>query len=93
MNRISTDHANTSKGLHTAGWIATGLVVIGALNWLAVGLFGVNVVASIFGEMSTLTRIIYVLVGVAGLYEIYFARLLAREATHGVGTTPSARAG
>jgi hypothetical protein len=91
MNRITTEHSQANKGAHTVGWIATALVVIGALNWLAVGLFGVNVVASIFGDMSSMTRIIYVLVGIAGLYTIYFARTLSREASHGV-SSPVARA-
>jgi uncharacterized membrane protein YuzA (DUF378 family) len=69
-----------NKGIHTVGWIATMLVIVGAINWLLVGLFQIDLVASVFGSMSTLTRIIYVLVGIAGLYEIYFARVLAREA-------------
>lgn len=73
---------------HTIGWIATTLVIIGALNWLLVGLFGLDVVAAIFGRMTLLSRIVYVLVGLGGLYEIYFARLLARESSHGARSTP-----
>jgi uncharacterized membrane protein YuzA (DUF378 family) len=94
MNRGITNHSQSNKGLHTVGWIATVLVIVGALNWLLVGLLNVDLVASIFGHMSTLSRIVYVLVGIAGLYQIYFARLLAREAHHGMGsgTTPIARA-
>ena len=42
------------------------LVVIGALNWLMIGLFDTNVVAEIFGT-GTLTDIVYVIVGIAGL--------------------------
>ena len=42
------------------------LVVIGALNWLIVGLFDTNVVAEIFGT-GTATDVVYVLVGIAGL--------------------------
>jgi uncharacterized membrane protein YuzA (DUF378 family) len=91
MNRVTTDHPQENKGLHTIGWISTVLVIIGALNWLLVGLLNVDVVASVFGHMSTLSRIVYVLVGIAGLYEIYFARLLARESHRGT-TTPIARA-
>ena len=86
MNRTTSDSSNTNSGAHTIGWIATVLVVVGALNWLAVGLFDVNVVASIFGDRTMLTRIVYVLVGVSGLYEIYFAQLLAREANHGISS-------
>ncbi|MFP4316266.1 MAG: DUF378 domain-containing protein [Desulfovibrionales bacterium] len=55
--------------MKTIDVIAFVLVVIGAINWGLVGLFGFNLVAAIFGEMSVLTRIIYVLVGIAGIYE------------------------
>lgn len=41
------------------------LVIIGALNWGLVGLFGFDLVAAIFGEMSILSRIVYSLVGVS----------------------------
>ena len=43
------------------------LVIIGALNWGLVGLFGFNLVSFLFGEMTTLTRIIYVLVGLSAI--------------------------
>ena len=47
------------------------LVIIGALNWLSVGLFQFDVVAALFGGMSSvISRIIYSLVGVCGLYSI-----------------------
>jgi uncharacterized membrane protein YuzA (DUF378 family) len=49
-------------------WVAIILVVIGALNWGLVGLFEFNLVAAIFGHLSALSRIIYVLVAVAGIY-------------------------
>lgn len=49
------------------------LVIIGALNWLLVGLFQFDLVASIFGgESAIFSRIIYSLVGLAGLYAITF---------------------
>jgi uncharacterized membrane protein YuzA (DUF378 family) len=47
------------------------LVIIGALNWLLVGLFKFDLVAAIFGgQTAALARIVYVLVGVAGLWTI-----------------------
>lgn len=53
--------------------LALTLVIIGALNWLLVGLFQFDLVASLFGGMdSILSRIIYSLVGLAGLYSIKF---------------------
>lgn len=43
------------------------LVLIGALNWGLVGLFGFDLVAAIFGDMTILSRIIYSLVGVSAI--------------------------
>jgi uncharacterized membrane protein YuzA (DUF378 family) len=48
------------------------LVIIGAINWGLIGLFGFNLVDAIFGTMSMISRIIYVLVGIAGLWSISF---------------------
>ena len=52
--------------------IALTLVVVGALNWLLVGLFKFNLVDSIFGSLSALSRIVYVVVGIAGIWSIAF---------------------
>ena len=53
------------------------LVIIGAINWLLVGLFGFDLVAYICGgQTAVISRIIYTLVGVAGLWSI---SLLVRE--------------
>lgn len=54
-------------------WIALVLVIVGGLNWGLVGLFGFDLVAAIFGEMSTISRAVYSLVGLAALYMVYFA--------------------
>lgn len=49
--------------------IALVLVIVGALNWLLVGLFQFDLVASLFGGMDTvLSRAVYTLVGVAGIW-------------------------
>ena len=48
-------------------YIALTLVIIGALNWLLIGLFSFDLVATIFGSMSVVSRIIYSLVGISGL--------------------------
>ena len=53
------------------------LMVIGALNWLLVGLFDFNLVSYLFGEMTTLSRIVYTLVGLAGIYGISMLITLA----------------
>ena len=53
--------------------IALILVIIGAVNWGSIGLFGVDIVASLFGgQLSVMSRIIFTLVGLAGLWSITF---------------------
>lgn len=57
--------------------IALGLVIIGALNWLLVGLFEWDLITAIFGgdtlrSSSDISRVIYALVGLAGIYSISF---------------------
>lgn len=52
--------------------IAFILVIVGALNWLLIGLFDFNLVAMIFGPISFISRTIYTLVGIASLWIIFF---------------------
>lgn len=53
--------------------IALILVIIGAINWGSIGLFGIDIVASLFGgQLSVMSRIIFTLVGLAGLWSISF---------------------
>ena len=51
-------------------WLAVILVIVGALNWGLVGLLNFNLVSTIFGE-GLITKVIYSLVGIAGIYDIY----------------------
>lgn len=50
--------------------VSTILLVVGGLNWGLVGAANFDLVAAIFGSMSPLSRIVYVLVGLAALYRI-----------------------
>lgn len=50
--------------------IALVLIIIGAINWGLVGIFNFNLVDAIFGTMSIVSRIIYALVGISGLWGI-----------------------
>ena len=59
--------------------LALLLVIIGAVNWGLIGLFNFNLVSFIFGDMTIFSRIIYGLVGLAGLYSITF---LGRDNRH-----------
>lgn len=49
---------------------ALTLVIIGALNWLLIGIFRFDLVAYLFGNLSILSRVIYAAVGLCGLYLI-----------------------
>ena len=60
-------------------WVSIILVIVGGLNWGLVGAFNFDLVATIFGVMSALSRIVYVLVGLAAIYLIYTATKLAKE--------------
>jgi uncharacterized membrane protein YuzA (DUF378 family) len=49
--------------------VAAVLLVVGGLNWGLVGAFNFDLVATIFGVMSPLSRIVYILVGLAAIYQ------------------------
>lgn len=53
-------------------YIVLVLVIIGAINWGLVGFFGLDLVAFLFGSMSVLSRIVYAVIGICGLYAISF---------------------
>ena len=46
------------------------LVIIGALNWLLIGVFSFDLVSFLFGTMSVVSRVVYGLVGLAGIWLI-----------------------
>ncbi len=50
--------------------IALVLIIIGAINWGLIAIFNFDLVAAIFGDMSIISRIVYGLVGVSGLWGI-----------------------
>jgi hypothetical protein len=52
------------------------LLAIGGLNWGLVGLFNFNFVTAILGDMTPLSRLIYILVGVAAAYDIVFVKAI-----------------
>ncbi|MDD3246755.1 MAG: DUF378 domain-containing protein [Methanosarcina sp.] len=62
--------------------IALILVIVGGLNWGLVGLFDFNLVDTIFGTGSTLSKIVYMIVGLAALYMIYFTVRAETYQTH-----------
>lgn len=58
--------------MKTLDIIALVFVIIGAVNWGLIGFFSFDLVSALFGTMSALTRIIYAVVGICGLYAISF---------------------
>ena len=58
-----------TKGLD---YFILALAIIGAINWGLVGFFKLNLVSYLFGSMSCISRIIYALVGLCGLYLLSF---------------------
>lgn len=80
-SEASSPHAlepvsNTSRTLDVVSII---LLIVGGLNWGLVGLFRFDLVAALFGTDSALSRVVYVLVGIAALYGIVTATHLARR--------------
>ncbi len=65
--------------LSTLDWLALILLIVGGLNWLLVGLFNFDLVASIFGSMSTVSNIVYVVVGLATVYVIFLSGKLMKK--------------
>lgn len=65
--------------MKTLDYISLILVAIGAINWGLIGFFDFNLVSAIFGDMTWVSRIIYALVGIAGLYSLSFFGRLRNE--------------
>lgn len=57
--------------MRTLDTVALVLVIVGGLNWLLVGLFELDLVATLFGADSVLAKIVYVLVGLAALWMLW----------------------
>ncbi|MBD3390035.1 DUF378 domain-containing protein [Candidatus Micrarchaeota archaeon] len=61
------------KNASTLDMLALALVIIGGLNWGLVGLLNLDLVQLILGSIPMLAQIVYIVVGLAALYMIYFA--------------------
>ena len=65
--------------LNSLQWIALILLIVGGLNWGLVGLFDFDLVAAIFGMMSALSRIVYIIVGLSAIYTLGTLGRLTKE--------------
>ena len=73
------------SGMKRLNVIVLVVIIIGGLNWLLVGLFGFNLVGTVFGESAA--RVIYVIVGLAAIWALTFFRLLGLGADAARGPT------
>ena len=60
--------------LSAVDWIALILVIIGGLNWGLVGVFDFDLVGTIFGAISAITRVVYILVGLSAIYVLAISK-------------------
>lgn len=94
---MQNDISNIGRGPSALLKTAIVVAIIGALNWGLVGFFNWNLVDAIFGggarEMtSAASRVVYAIVGLAGLASMFLlARLLGTERHHGMETAPPSR--
>jgi uncharacterized protein len=64
------------KNLSAIDMLVLALIIVGGLNWGLVGFFNFDLVATIFGPMSLLSRVVYGLVGISAVYQaVTFASL------------------
>lgn len=68
-----------SNPLSVFDWIAIVLVVVGGLNWGLVAALDLDLVATLFGDMTMLSRIVYGLVGLSAVYVAVISMKLARK--------------
>jgi len=67
------------KRMNLFDWLAMVLLIVGGINWGLVGFFGFDLVASIFGDMSVVSRFIYAIVGLSALYVAVMPSFFGRE--------------
>ena len=73
-------HASPSRSRGNAlDYLAMILMIIGGLNWGLVGLLDLDLVATLFGSGSTVSRVIYILVGLAAVWGLVTMTKLGRR--------------
>jgi uncharacterized membrane protein YuzA (DUF378 family) len=69
------------NNLNVFDWLTVAVLVVGGVNWGMIGAFNIDLVSYLFGEMTTLTRVIYSLVGISAVYVILAALYASTEET------------
>jgi uncharacterized membrane protein YuzA (DUF378 family) len=93
---MATYDSTAGKGTNTLLKVAMTLAIIGAVNWGLIGFFNWNLVDAIFGggareDTSTVSRVIYALVGLAGLVSVRALASSKAPAHHGIDAVPHSR--
>ena len=65
--------------LSTFNWVALIIIIVGAINWGLVGLFKIDIIKVIFGDMTIFARMLYIIVGLAGLYLLILSFKLGKK--------------
>ena len=77
--RTGQAFAETPSRMNALDWTAMVLMIVGGINWGLIGLFNFNLVGTLFGELSALSRIVYTLVGIAAVYSIYTSSKIGND--------------
>jgi uncharacterized membrane protein YuzA (DUF378 family) len=75
----SGSNVSSANKMKAAEWIPMLLLAIGGLNWGLIGLFNFNLVSFLFGDMTPLSRIVYIVVGLCALYSLYLSTRLSNK--------------
>jgi uncharacterized protein len=78
-DRMHSADRSTTSNFNALDWIAMILMIVGGLNWGLVGAVNLDLVAALFGEMTTISRAVYVLVGLAAIYGLAMLAKMARS--------------
>lgn len=81
---------DTDWTLNPVDWVALVLLLIGGFNWALVGLFGFDLVARLFGDMTIISRIVYILVGISALWSIFALSTHLHQRPHEIHPAPGA---
>jgi hypothetical protein len=65
--------------LNALDWVALILLVVGGLNWGLVGVLDFDLVATLFGDMSIVSRIVYAVVGLSAIYTLLLVGKLKKD--------------
>lgn len=74
METAQTASYHQASRFNALDWIAQALLIVGGLNWGLVGLFDFDLVATLFGSGSMLSRTVYILVGASALWGLAIFR-------------------